>query len=389
MSEKYFFNKFTSAFTDILNQIQTEQFPAELDSNKKVISADWSCKKFLNFFVALYFRYIRLLKNVEDSYDQIINPQVRKYIKKFLANLLCRLVQVKKEIIFYNNPIISLPGIIYVFLDDYLIDMKMEPRDLDLPIPQYFREDDSDLVKQRHAIISNHMIEAFGDDLPEEDIYTKHYIVDLSFNEAINILQNFEMARQGLKRVDKIIKEEAKKATDHDIGAKSIIGEVESKNLIMENIIAHYKLKKNRYDEMELLRMIPQDTSANDSSTDNNKFAAEVRAERKLIQNDEKIEYEEVFKNNLKDKFKKIEQDDVRESMKNERRDWITKYIQEHQGEPPVDIKGFYARNDVEKKEVLDDAQIKEQQNLAKDALKKKQDTKKKEEGGQMIKRKS
>ena len=139
MSDKFFFNKFGNSFTEILEQIQTEQYPGEMVNNK-IVSSGWSCKDFMNFFMSLYLKYISLLENVEDSFDQTVNPQMRKYMQKFLENLICRLVQVKKEMIFYNNPIITLPGMIYVFLDDYIIDMKIEPRDVDLIIPRFFRE---------------------------------------------------------------------------------------------------------------------------------------------------------------------------------------------------------------------------------------------------------
>ena len=354
MSEKYFFNKFTNSLTDILDQIQLEQLPAELDANKKVISENWSCKDFLNFFVTLYFKYIRIVTDVEDSYNQIIHPQLRKYIKRFLKTLLCRVVQVKKEIIFYNNPILTLPGILYVFLDDYLIDLKKEPRDLDLPIPNYFRESYKNEVKVRNALISQQLINCFGDNLPEEDIYQKHYIMDVKFDEAICILQNFEMARQGLTRVEKLIKEENKKTFDHDIGTKVIIGEDESKKLVIENIISHYKLKHVKYNEIELLKMIPQIDDYNYKE-----IAEEIRKDRKVKQMDERLDYEDHYKTNLKERFNRIEKEDYAENMKNERREWITDFIQLHNGEPPVFVKNFYLRNEVEKKEELNENQKK------------------------------
>lgn len=380
MSEPYFLSKFTYSINEILDLIQLEQLPSELDQNKKVISENWSCKDFLTFYIGLYFRYIKTLSKIEDSYNQLINPQLRTYIKKFLEAILTRIVQIKKEIVFYNNPILTLPGILYVFLDDYLIDMKKEPRDLDIVIPNYFKEDNSELTQQRKALISKQLTNIYGNDKMEEEIYDKFFQISIKFEEAIVVFQNFEMGRQGLRRVDKIIKDENKKLYDNDIGSKVIIGEDESKKLVIENIIAHYKLKNIRYNEYELLKMIPKI-----ESVDYIEIANEIREERKKRQGDEYINYG-IYKKSLVDRFKKIEEEDFKENLKNERREWLTNYIKEHSGEPPVFIKDFYKRNEVEKKEELDDNQKKVQENIAKDKLKKEQDSKKKDEAGQFIK---
>lgn len=382
MSDKLFFTKFSNAFTDILDQIQQEQFPAEVE-NGKVISAQWTCKDFLNFFIGLYFKYIKLLRDVEDAYDQTVHPQLRKYILKFLTNIMCRLVQVKKELIFYNNPILELPGIPYIFLDDYIIDYKMEPRDLDLVIPKYFREDDTGTNIEAKLIIDQRLNEKFGNCLPEEDIYpNKLFNIEVKFEEAIKMIQNLEMGRQGIQRIEKL---DNKK--DTDLAGELIVGD-ESKRLIFENLMAHYKLKKTKYDEMELLKMLPYNTSALDINSDPIKFSKETRDERKRIQNNNNMYYN-ICKDEIKDKFHKIEEDDLRENMKNERRDWISKQIMfndpKTQG-PPHDIKLFYQKDDVEKKEILDENQVKMKENIAKDKLKGKQDAKKKDENGQMIK---
>ena len=381
MSDKYFFVKFSNTLLDILDQIQTEQYPSEVE-NGKVVSEKWAFKDFMNFFVGMYFKYIKLLRDCEDSYDQTVHPQLRKYIKKFVENLLCRLVQVKKEMIFYNNPILYLPGIPYIFLDDYIVDLKLEPRDLELVIPKYFRENDSILTKKRRILVDKRLIEFFGDDYPEEDIFPgKYFNVNLEFEQAIRILQNLEMGRQATQRVDKLLKRELASNSE-------VISDEEQKKLIFDNLIAIYKLRKSKFDEMEFINMIPNEEDIIENSKDNNKLLAKnIRQERKRIQANN-LEYYEVYKEEMKNNFKKVEEDDIKENMKNERREWISNQIMfndKSQG-PPYDIKFFYERNNVEKKEVLDENQIKQAENIAKDKLKQKQDNKKKDEAGQMIK---
>lgn len=385
MSEKYFFSKFSTSITDILDIIQTEHYPSELNSYNKENSSNWSFKDCLNFSILIYFKYIEILKNIEDSYDQTINPQLRKYIKKFLENILCRIVQIKKDIIFYNNPIVQCKGVPYVFLDDYLIDYKKEPRDLNLPIPQYFKEDTSSLVLERKKLIDEQLLSLYGDCYFEEDVYSSDYIIEnIEFNEAINILQNFEMGRQCSTYLEKRKLEHNKKG---NLNSKDDISVEDIKKLIASNVIAIYKLKNNKFTEMELLKMISSDP--NDEASELNVlnlYSKLVREHRKKEQYNEHINYENEFKNELIDKFNKIEKDNLRENMINERRDWIINYIKENNGEPPTSIKLFDKRNEIEKKVELDDNQKKAQENIAKDKLKKQQDVKKKEEGGQLIK---
>ena len=150
MSEKYFYDKFFSALVELHEEIQLEQWPASIGPNGKRPCDSWTdMKQYLNFFVGVYVKYIYLMRKIEDCYDQIIHVQIRAMVKKFLENIICRLVKVKGELIYYNNPVLELKPPHYIFLDDYLIDLKLEPEDLEIAIPRYFREDNSEAMVQR------------------------------------------------------------------------------------------------------------------------------------------------------------------------------------------------------------------------------------------------
>ena len=101
MSDKFFYDKFNDALIDIIELYQEEQMP-DTSVNNKRISDTWINRDWLNFYVPLYIKYIDVLKRVEDCYDQITNPQIRKMIKNFLENLIVRVCQIKKELIIYN-----------------------------------------------------------------------------------------------------------------------------------------------------------------------------------------------------------------------------------------------------------------------------------------------
>ena len=131
---------------------------------------------------------------------------MRKSIKSFLENLLCRVSQIKAEIIFYNYPFEEVKPCNYIFLDDYLIEMKLEPDAIDLVIPNFFRESNSESDQMRRILLDEKLKEKYGSALPEVDVTNFYFKFDLNFEDAIKILQNFEVGRQNIKRITKPLK---------------------------------------------------------------------------------------------------------------------------------------------------------------------------------------
>ena len=76
-----------------------------------------------------------------------------------------------------------------------------------------------------------------------------------------------------------------------------------------------------------------------------------------------------------------MEEYDIKEEMKDQRRNWISKVTSENKGLPPYDIEQFYERFLAKKPDEKDEAQKKKEEQLAKEKLKKLQDQKKKQEG--------
>mgnify|MGYP000571648234 FL=1 len=131
---------------------------------------------------------------------------MRKSIRKFLENILCRINQVKSEMIYYNYPIADVKPCNYIFLDDFLIEMKLEPEALNLVIPKVFQESKTEEEKKRKVLLDEKLKEKFGDDLPELDITNFFFKFELNLDDAIKILQNFEVGRQNTKRITKSLK---------------------------------------------------------------------------------------------------------------------------------------------------------------------------------------
>jgi len=356
-------------------------------------------KQFLNFYVGVYVKYIYLMRRIEDSYDQIIHVQIRAMVKKFLQNILCRLVKVKGEVIYFNNPILEFKPCHYVFLDEYLIDLKLEPDDLEIAIPRYFREDYSDKMVERRLLLENGLKRLNGNTLPEEDRTKFFYHVDLTFDDAVCMLQNFEIGRNNIKRITQKLKFEMKKEKDPMAGGGQTLAAEERRNIILQHLVAIQKVKQEREKEMKFLRMkkntleenleIPALNSIGTNPTEqdevfsNIKSPDEIRKNRKEIQKERQRDYDEYLKN-LEKSINEVEGYDMKQKMINERREWMEQYKHDH-NEPPQQIKLFYDKFNVTLKQELDDNQKKEKDKIAKDKLKKEQDKKKKDEQGDKI----
>ena len=400
MSEKYFYDNFFQSLIELHEQIQLEQWPASIGPDGKKPADSWkNMKQFLNFYVGIYVKYIYLMRKIEDTYDQIIHVQIREMVKKFLQNILCRLVKVKGEIIYFNNPILELKPCHYVFLDEYLIDLKLEPEDLDLAIPRYFREDNSDKMIERRLILEDALKRVNGNTLPEEDRTKFFYHVDITFDESISILQNFEICRQNIKRITQKLKYELKKEKDPIAGGGQTLAAEERRSIILHHLVAIQKVKQIKEEEMKFLRMkkntfeenlmIPALNSIGTNPTEkdeifsNLKSPEEIRKNRKEIQKERERDYQDYLKN-LEKSINEVEGYDIKQKMINERRDWMEQYKHDHK-QPPQQIKLFYDKFKVTIKQELDDNQKKEKDKIAKDKLKKEQDKKKKDEQGDKI----
>lgn len=87
----------------------------------------------------LYIKYIEIYRRLEECYDQIVHPQKRIFIKRVLESTLCRICEMKKFLVYFNYR----AGSIYVHLDGLLFDLKYDPSVIEIPVPRYFKEDDS------------------------------------------------------------------------------------------------------------------------------------------------------------------------------------------------------------------------------------------------------
>ena len=149
----------------------------------------------LQHYAPLYIRYLMVFRKLEECYDQILHPQKRADVRVVLDSTIGRLLEVKRCLVRHCGD--------YVNYDDVLVDLKLVPEVLEIPIPKYFTEERRRELDDRKKLFETWAqtdpnppeVKALVDDTPPMDI-----------TQAITILQCNERGRQGRLRA-KFMKE--------------------------------------------------------------------------------------------------------------------------------------------------------------------------------------
>jgi ATP-dependent 26S proteasome regulatory subunit len=155
-------------------------------------------KFFLDHWSAMYVKYVQIARKLEKCHDQVLQPQKRGDIRIMLDSCIGRMLELKHKIIEYCGE--------YVSLDEHLIDLKLTPDALEIPIPKYFVEERAkEIEKQREfieALRATYQVE--GDPtLPSGAQAAAKEPVEppMTLERAIEILQCNERGRQGRQNV--------------------------------------------------------------------------------------------------------------------------------------------------------------------------------------------
>ena len=112
--------------------------PAEKNELGQENIETWQPDEAFQHLACLYIKYIDIYRKLEECYDQMVHPQKRIFIKKTLECTICRICELKKDLVAFNPR----PNSIYVHLDQLLFDLKYDPSIIEIPVPRYFKEDD-------------------------------------------------------------------------------------------------------------------------------------------------------------------------------------------------------------------------------------------------------
>jgi hypothetical protein len=92
----------------------------------------------------------------------MIHPQKRIAVKQVLEMVIRRILELKNDLVKWNPPnsYVKIPQgpeeafpWEYVHLDDILVDLKLSPEMLEIPVPKYFKENIKSRIYQRDRIV--------------------------------------------------------------------------------------------------------------------------------------------------------------------------------------------------------------------------------------------
>ncbi|KAK4471393.1 hypothetical protein MN116_004825 [Schistosoma mekongi] len=259
-----------------------------------------------------YIKYIQIFRNLERCYDQIFHPQKRRLLRTLLDSVIGRFLEVKKEMV-------KLELSEYHYFDDILIDLKLTPNEVEIPIPKYFVNENFRALREREHFLDHLLSRTNTDEGENEDIL-------MTTDEAILLIQRHERARQGRIRakfmkeirrqeeVEKCKKEDRKRYTSSDAA------------LILQKMWRGYmcrkKVREMRKEELIWLGMVPANLHHITEKSNMVKLAERVDAVRRVTQNIYEQEYQQALIQ-VKEKIRETEGPDIRETMQDQIRQWF------------------------------------------------------------------
>lgn len=282
----------------------------------------------------------------------MIHPQKRIHVKNILELVIRRIIELKHDLVIWNPPNAytripkgpeeAFPWE-YVHLDDILVDLKLSPETLEIPVPKYFREDNSKQLDQRDRLVLGYMrLKLNTDNIYLDDQFTSALpIEDMTLDKAIEIIQRNERGRQGMERarLTKEARDKERQGRMYEASAQvEMDGDIAATNI--QRIFRGFKNRQaariERENELVFVGMRPRHDRVET-------LEAEMKiayTKRKQEQKENKELYLKALED-LKDVIMDEEGPDKRENLREERTLWVTDEIAQEKF--PEDLTEFYA----------------------------------------------
>ena len=141
-----------------------------------------------------YITYLRIYTQLEQVYDQITHPQKRKDVRKALDATIGRFLELKEELAHDR------PGKVFVNLDEVLVDLKLTPDKLEIPVPRFATEDHKAKIQDRNKLIDAIRSRQEMSNQNSASRLDEARSVAMTLEAAIRCCQANERGRQGQAR---------------------------------------------------------------------------------------------------------------------------------------------------------------------------------------------
>ncbi|MGH0133774.1 UNVERIFIED_CONTAM: hypothetical protein FKN15_063432 [Acipenser sinensis] len=284
---------------DLTNLLAQEmpEMPPPLEKDRVV---------FFQRVATLYVRYVQIFRRLESVYDQMVHPQKRRILRQLLDGVIGRVLELKNEMVEKECSE-------YHYMDDIVQDLKLTPADIEIPIPKYFINERTKVLHERGQILS-----AILDRMGLQTKPKTAVVRPLSLEEAIKLIQVSERARQGRLRA-KFMKE-IRRDEERQRRAKERGTVGADLDQAATRIQKRKKTRKERDDEMIFIGMAlgPQHIQPCPATV----AARSTEEHRQHKQGEHERDYQMALVS-VKDKLREVEGPDMRETMKDQIRQWF------------------------------------------------------------------
>ncbi|XP_014643105.1 PREDICTED: IQ and AAA domain-containing protein 1-like [Ceratotherium simum simum] len=259
----------------------------------------------------LYLYYLGLLRQFDTLYDQVLQPQKRRLLRRLLDSVAGRVLELKDDLVRADLCESHC-------LDHVLQDLKLTPADLEVPIPKYFLLEQSSILRERGLMLAEILSRM-------EPVSSEERFPEMHRTEAVTLLQRAERARQGRLRAtfmreirreeerDRKIWEEGRHKFSQDQAAITI-------QKVWKGYLQRKRTQQDRQTEMEFIGMLPSPNQVERLGIMSQACLWEdVRRLRQL----EKEEEFQLAMVKAHDSLKETEGPDMQEKMKEQIRQWF------------------------------------------------------------------